>query len=375
MSVSTTIPLAGWPRAARGLLGALRTAVKRISWRVIGTTTAIMLALDTWLLFDIAYSNPGLVLPEQHYLPGALTNLVMSFAIMFTTLVADQFVANGTKRLPAYTWAVVIGSASAAVVQWQLANWLDLRVPFEVPGSRNKALLEIARVFFEYLIWGSIVVFIYASRRDALLARARMNRAQLQRANAQRRALESRLQALQARVEPQFLFNTLGQVHALYDVDPFKAGRALDDLIVYLRAALPHLRESTSTLEREVELANSYLNIARLTLGERFAFDIDVQQSARHASMPAMILLPLLDHVLESLPSPTIDGAIQISARASTDKLVLEILVNGANMVPGGRADVRDIQDRLRALYADAGSLVVETGRRPYRARHNGDSA
>jgi sensor histidine kinase YesM len=72
----------------------------------------------------------------------------------------------------------------------------------------------------------------------------------------------------------------------------------LDDLIAYLRAALPHLRESTSTLGREIDLARAYLNIIQVRMGERLAFDIDVPSSARDARMPPMMLLPLIDHAL-----------------------------------------------------------------------------
>src|SRR5206468_7152836 len=106
----------------------------------------------------------------------------------------------------------------------------------------------------------------------ALLATARLNAAQVQRAETQRRTLESRLQVLQARVEPQFLFNTLAQVRELYESDPAKGGEMLGNLIVYLRAALPHLRESTSTLGQEMDLVTAYLNIMRVRLGERLAF-------------------------------------------------------------------------------------------------------
>ena len=365
MNLPATLAIGEDSPALFTLSAALRLALRRASWRIFGTALAISMALDVWLLFDIDFARgtERAVVPDE-YISAAITSLLMALAIMSTTLVADEFVARGAKRLSAYSWAVVIGSAAAALTQFQLFDWLDLRTVYDgISSPRRAALLDATRVFFEYLIWGSIIVFIYASRRDALRARERMNKARVHRAEAQRRALESRLQALQARVEPQFLFNTLAQVHTLYDVDPLKAGRALDDLIVYLRAALPHLRESTSTLEREVELANSYLNIARLTLGERFAFDIDVQRSAQDTSMPPMILLPLLDRLLERLPSPSIDGAIHVGARVSIGKLHLEILVNGASVATGRGTDVGDIRDRLRALYGEAASLVVETVR------------
>jgi sensor histidine kinase YesM len=83
--------------------------------------------------------------------------------------------------------------------------------------------------------------------------------AELDRVRKSRLALESRLQALQARVEPEFLFRTLSHVRDLYDRDvvlgsPARASKMLDDLIAYLRAAMPHVRDTSSTVAQEVEL-------------------------------------------------------------------------------------------------------------------------
>jgi sensor histidine kinase YesM len=77
---------------------------------------------------------------------------------------------------------------------------------------------------------------IYVNRRTARLAARRLYNAELARATSRRRTLESRLQAMQARVEPQFLFNTRAQVRELYVRDAGAAGRMLEDLIAYLRA-------------------------------------------------------------------------------------------------------------------------------------------
>jgi hypothetical protein len=361
MNARASLAVAAKPPIAPGLQGALRAAVRHVSWRVVGTTLAIMVALDAWLVFDIAYQRFPTLHAAEDYVSGAIINLLMALSIMFTTLVADELVGRGAKRLPAYACAVVIGSAAAALAQWEVHEWLHLRTRNALPDiPHDVTMMQPAIVFFEYLIWGSIIVFIYVNRRTALLATARMNAAQVQRADAQRHTLESRLQALQARVEPQFLFNTLAQVRALYESDPAKGGQMLGDLIVYLRAALPHLRDSTSTLEREIELANAYLNIMQVRLGERLAFEIDVAQSAHAACMPPMILLPLLDQALtDRRLSSNIGVTIRIAARISAGKLRVEIADSGGAFAAGGPGgDLRDIQERLHALYGETGSLA-----------------
>src|SRR5574337_628434 len=139
--------------------------------------------------------------------------------------------------------------------------------------------------------------------REARSAADRMRAAAVARAHARRRTLESRLQAMQARVEPQFLFNTLAQVRELYERETALADRVLDDLIVYLRAALPHLRESCSTLGQEMSLVRAYLDIVRVQRGDQLQFATDCTGDAAAARVPAMLLLPLVEQALRR-PSP-----------------------------------------------------------------------
>src|SRR5258706_13310422 len=97
---------------------------------------------------------------------------------------------------------------------------------------------------------------------------------------------------MQARVEPQFLFNTLAQVRELYEHDVAVAGRMLDDLMAYLRAALPHLRHSTSTLGQETALVQAYLDILRVRLGDRLRSDLDGPAAPRSFVEPPMVWWP-----------------------------------------------------------------------------------
>lgn len=361
MNSPVTLAISTKASAAAGLRDALRGAVEHVTWRVVGATIAIAVALEAWSVMDVVFKSGPKLPAAEAYLSAAIIILLMAFCIMFTTLVADELVARGAKRLPTYAWAVVIGSAVATLAQWEVHRWLQLRTHNDVPGiSHEVAVMQPAFVFFEYLIWGSIIAFIYVNRRTALLATARMNAAQVQRTDAQRRTLESRLQALQARVEPQFLFNTLAQVRALYESDPAKGGQMLGDLIDYLRAALPRLRDSTSTLEREVELAIAYLKIMQVRLGDRLAFQVDVQDAVRAARMPPMLLLPLVDYVLvHGLAPPPASGTIRIATGRAAGKLHVEIADSGGAFAKGcADDDLRDIRERLHGLYGDQGTLA-----------------
>jgi hypothetical protein len=106
----------------------------------------------------------------------------------------------------------------------------------------NGAAGNIFHPIMNLLTWlpvGSAAVFLYAHRRAARRTARILHEAELDRIHRSKLAFESRLQAMQARVEPQFLFNTLAQVERLYQLDPALASVMLDDLIAYLRAAMP----------------------------------------------------------------------------------------------------------------------------------------
>ncbi len=328
---------------------AVVAAARRVSWRTLGVTLALSVALGMFA----GYRSDAGQLPDVLALASyALTGVCM----MFATLVTDERVAMGAKRLRSYAAAVIIGLSVGALVQWPLLDWISwLAVePFRI----EIRIVHTVYLLAEGLMWGSIIVFIYANRRSALDASRRMKALQVQRTELQRRSLESRLQALQARVEPQFLFDSLARVRDSYESDAAKGSQMLADLIAYLRAALPYLREATSTLRRELDLVGAYLNVMRAQLGANLTSTIDASDESRSARMPAMVLLPLVNHVLGARATPRDDDAtIRIAARHTVNKLTVEVAYDSRKPVTTAIRDCADIRERLRGLYGTQWSL------------------
>ncbi len=356
------------PASGSRLREALRRALRRMSLRVLGVTFMIALGFQVWLLLEIRELYPTMS-AGQTYLSGTLINLFMSLSIMFATLVADESVDLGARRLPAYAWAIAGGAAAGSFGQWLAHRWLhvvpvNLDVPsanplYDVSSRLHVWAVDVTQpvvMFFEFLIWGSIVVSIYVERRSALRASERMSAAQVARTNAQRRTLESRLQALQARVEPQFLFDTLADVRDLYVRDPESGCRLLDDLIVYLRAALPHLRESTSTLGREVELASAYLRILDESEGRARRLDVQVPDAVQARRVPAMVLLPLVQSLRDEGVS------LRVTASEAAGALRFELASAGAAPEPAP-SSIGAVRARLNGLYGERARLDVDSSR------------
>lgn len=224
-----------------------------------------------------------------------------------------------------------------------------------------------ANMLPDSLLICSFVTAAYCYRRRGLERIARLRAAQLERARLTRQTLESRLQAMQACIEPEFLFDTLAEVERRYDADPKGAERMLDDLIVYLRAALPHLRDTTSNVGKESALAHAYLNIQKRRFADRMRFDIVVATDAQHATMPPMILLPLIDHVFSrGLDAETGGGSLRIAFEITGSKLQVSLGFTGAGFLHGNdhQAEVSRIRHRLTTLYDNAARMELRAGDR-----------
>lgn len=280
-----------------------------------------------------------------------------AFALLLCILVADQVTGRDPRRRTAYALAVV--ASGALTIPITSIVWATMTV-FE--ETRHLYLAATLYGFAAWLIIGGVATFVYIERRRTRVAQARMRAAAIDRAHTAKRMLEARLQAMQARVEPQFLFNTLAQVRLFYRSDAVLAERMLSELIAYLRAAMPKMRDTSSTLAQELELARAYLAIVRVRLGDRFSFDIEEPADIADARMPPMMLLPLIDHaIVHGLEPSSTPGSIRIRAEASKGRLQLGIFDSGtrfARETPGDDA-LASIRERLAALYGDDASLAL----------------
>ncbi|HXY76810.1 MAG TPA: histidine kinase [Steroidobacteraceae bacterium] len=323
-------------------------ALRRITWRVAALTLTISLAFDVWSLFDAWRGESA----YQGYISGIVLNTLMAFSLLLATFVADEFIARGARRLPAYTCAVVAGSVLAATLHWLLHPWL--------PSARDWAepLLPPAalglRISLEYLLWGSIGVSIYAHSRAALQAAQRLRDAQIRAARSRRRALESRLQALQTRVDPSFLSATLLRIRDAYDRGAVDGVPALDGLIAYLRASLQHPEEPHLTLERELRRLQAYFAICVRPL----RLSIHAAPLAMGAHVPAMLLQPLLE-CIASRPSAAFIAGVDIAADVTAE--TLRIVISAGRGPRERHLDANSLEKltrRLGSLYAERAALT-----------------
>ena len=170
---------------------------------------------------------------------------------------------------------------------------------------------------------------------------------------------EARLQALQARIRPHFLFNSINAVLSLIRQNPRRAEQALEDLCDLFRVLMADNRQLVR-IEREVELAKQYLGIEQLRLGERLQLEWDVSVPP-DALMPPMVLQPLLEnavyHGIEPRSEP---GTIQVSIKRDGDRVQIALrnpYSAHAGHHAGNHMALANIRERL-ALHFDAEARI-----------------
>jgi sensor histidine kinase YesM len=209
-------------------------------------------------------------------------------------------------------------------------------------------------------------LFFLIKFRDARTATA-LARAEAERHLLSKQAVESELKLMQAQIEPHFLFNTLASVQFLIETDPPQATRMLGHLLAYLRAALPQLRAATTTLGREIELAEAYLNILRMRMGDRLVFAIDVAPDLRTHAFPPMMLMTLVENAIEHGLEPRAEGGtVALAAKHEGDSLRVTVtdtgdgLTSGSAPRPGHGVGLVNVRDRLATLFGERGRFALE---------------
>ncbi len=175
-------------------------------------------------------------------------------------------------------------------------------------------------------------------------------------------ATQARLQLLQAQIEPHFLFNSFANVRRLLRTDTAAASGLLLDLLRYLGEALPRLRDSTSTLGREVNLTHAFLSVHAVRMGQRLCFDFDVPAELAARSVPPMSLLTLVENALKHGLQPLAEGgSIHISARTLDGALTLTVADDGQGMgdACGHGTGLANLRAQLKAIYGSAASLSL----------------
>jgi len=244
-----------------------------------------------------------------------------------------------------YFLILVVVALTSATGQWLING-----------GLNGSGVSDIERILTHILICavlaGIVLRYFYLTQQLQL---------------RQRTELQARIQALQSRIRPHFLFNSMNIIASLIAVDQQAAETAVEDLAGLFRASLAEV-ETEVTFAEELELCRRYVRIEQLRLAERLRVDWRVDDVPQAIKIPSLSLQPLLEnaiyHGIQPLPQ---GGAVTISAgyqqgilTISVTNPVLDQLEKPNASHEGNRLALDNIHRRLQALYGSKAGLVTK---------------
>ncbi len=209
-----------------------------------------------------------------------------------------------------------------------------------------------------------------------------------------RQVVEARMAAMQAQVEPHFLFNTLASIDHLIEVDPPTASKMQKNLIALLRASMPTMREANANgavrdLGRELAVIRPYLEILKMRMEERLQTEIDVPEGLLSAEFPPMMIQGLVENAIKHGLEPKAEGGtLKVKAEIVHGKLAVTVADTGLGFgraaTSGTGVGLANIRERLQLLHGNRASVTVTENQPsgtvvtitvPYRSRNDEGAA
>ena len=300
-------------------------------------------------------------LVSTYYLPFELSRFaVISLFVQWVGLTSAALICQLRGRLDqlAPAWAsvavvvlVVVDTMLFSMVARALLDWVQ-GAALNVPLFRSQEVLVNGLV--AGIIAGLVMRYFYVQEQLRVKGQA---------------ALESRIQALQSRIRPHFLFNSMNIIASLIAVDPDAAEQVVEDLSVLFRASLKHSGNQVSLAE-ELELCQRYMHIEQLRMGERLQVQWQIEVDAQGVPIPPLTLQPLLENAIYHGIQPLAAGGV-VTIRALAEDGDLRLLVSnpkpeGNGHHQGNRMALENIRHRLEALYGSDAEVEARPQQQQY---------
>ena len=360
-SSSVSIDRTAFPLAPTRAVAWPRRAFKGLSWSVVALFAALSVVWTASMTFhDWAGPwAPGDLAPYLVFVVGGnfitsmLIALLMGLPILATSNLGPQ---RGVLRVAALALCIVAVAPIGVAIRMRYLSFVDDSPPVMTFVER------LVIFWFRYGVLAALLVVMAEFHRLELLNLQAMHAAEIDRLALDREMAEARLQVMQAQIEPHFLFNTLANVRRLYQTDIATGSRMMDNLMRYLEVALPRMRQSQSSVDRELGLVEAYLGVQAVRMGRRLSFELDVPPALRTLSLPPMMLLTLVENAIKHGLNPLPEGGrIVVSAQRDGEWLKLEVRDDGRGFreSSGAGTGLANIRARLALLHAEEATLSL----------------
>jgi signal transduction histidine kinase len=246
----------------------------------------------------------------------------------------------------------------------------------------------LVKLAFFFILGSAVIKVTYKGRLQAEVKAAQATET-AEAESLKRQVVEARMAAMQAQVEPHFLFNTLASIDHLIETDPPRASQMQKNLIALLRASMPTMREANASgvrdLGRELAVIKPYLEILKVRMEERLLTEIQVPEGLLSAEFPPMMIQGLVENAIKHGLEPKAEGgSLLVKAEVNHGKLAVTVADTGLGFgraaTGGTGVGLANIRERLMLLYGAKASVTVSENQPcgtkvmitvPYRSRSN----
>ncbi|HTR79986.1 MAG TPA: sensor histidine kinase [Bacteroidota bacterium] len=215
-------------------------------------------------------------------------------------------------------------------------------------------------------IFGTIAVTYFGLKANVERMARQLREKELNEERLTRTKMEAELQALQAKINPHFLFNTLNSIASLISENPKAAESTVEKLSELFRYTLKNAEKNTVTLAEELSIVKTYLEIEKVRFGDRLQFELKCDPSVEGLNIPALIVQPLVENGVKHGIGPKVGGGtIRIEATQTDGQCCISVVDDGDGLKETGNKNgfgLRSIEERLRLRYGDAASLRIVPG-------------
>jgi hypothetical protein len=359
-------------RATRATLGAWFKAIASLgpeAWKWAGLITLFEAILNCALIVGERRPSIAIEAVIPLCLADSMTDAVQVVLGLCAWAIADRSGVAQDRRARqlavALSVAVLLQAVLVSALTGALFGHLDWCVLSEEckhkDWSKVPWWLWCIEDSGQMLVFGGLAFAWLEMHRRGHETEQRLLATQQERERLRRSAFDARLTAMRARIDPQFLFDSLADVQAAYASDKVQGAATLDLLIAYLRTALPRLRAEGSTIGAEAELVEAWLAVVAARRDGRPARQIQVDPDCFNAPFPATVLLPMVQWAAGDGGQPGCNHvSLQVQRLRQDGASRLQVKLR---VVPG-RSDCDDdpelgrIRERLRAMYGEAARLT-----------------
>lgn len=338
-----------------------------------GTTTRI----------NVTTRGDATLMPRELWLLYPLAPIAASL------LLVDGLLALPLQQMGAQVLGMVIPFSVMGLVIYPLYRWLMPGLLARLAGRFQRGVAHLVVVTGAALVVGalvlephnrlcthglplwqfeiSMVLISWLMTFPALLIHAQRQRIVdiEQRAQAERQAaLKAQLEALQARTNPHFFFNSINTVATLISEDPALAERTLERLADLFRYALDSAKTKTVPLSREFEMVRDYLAIQQARFGDRLQTTVTLDPSLADTPVPPLLLQPVVENAILHGLSSRAGGRVDVVARREAGLIYIEVRDDGpgpgASTHRGNQVSNRELEERLTLAFGPLAAFVLE---------------